>query len=370
MQFNEKRTLDQLFEMIRIDSINYHEGPMTDYLQKYFEDLGYEVYRDEACKAFGGDHGGNLIVHIPGTIEGEAICLNAHQDTMEPGIGIEPYYENGIVRSKGDTILAADDKSGIAMMIELLHVLKETNTPHRDLYFLFTVGEEYGMLGAKNLDYTKIPTKNIFSLDAAGELGQLTTSGAGKDELVATFHGRMAHGGIEPEKGISAIAMLASAINRVHFGRINEETTSNLGLIDGGIANNVVCDKARFTCEVRSQSQDQIDAQIQLICKACEDAAAEFGGTVELDINHFCPPLKADPDCFIMKKTADALRAEGIEPKFTICGGSGDVNIFSGHGFECTGISTGMFEVHTPDEYLDMKIFAQAFRVLWRIVTN
>ena len=131
MQYNKERILSRLMEMIRIDSVSYKEGPMTDYLQKYFEDRGYEVYRDQAGKAVGGDHSGNLLIHIPGTMEGESICLNAHQDTVEPGIGIVPVLEDGKLKSSGDTILAADDKSGIAIMLELLEVLKETGTDTR-----------------------------------------------------------------------------------------------------------------------------------------------------------------------------------------------------------------------------------------------
>ena len=370
MQFNQERVLERLFKMIKIDSVTKHEGNMTDFLQKYFEDLGYEVYRDEAGKAIGGDHAGNLLLHIPGTIEGEAICLNAHQDTVEPGIGIEPIFENGIVKSAGNTILAADDKSGIAMMMEILDVLKETGIPHRDLWFLFTIAEENGLLGSKNFDYSKLPAKNILALDAAGYLGDMLISGAGKDDLKATFHGKMAHGGIEPEKGISSIAMVANAIDRVKFGRIDPETTSNLGIIEGGIANNIVCDKASFTCEVRSHSAIQITEQIELIKKACCDAAAQFGGTVDIEVDHFCPPHKPDLEGYLTKTMHKALELEGITPVYKVSNGAGDANIFSGHGFNCTNITTGMFAVHTTDEYLDMAVFAQAFNVVWRIITD
>ena len=335
MQYNKERILSRLMEMIQIDSVSYKEGPMTDYLQKYFEDRGYEVYRDQAGKAVGGDHSGNLLIHIPGTMEGESICLNAHQDTVEPGIGIVPVLEDGKLKSSGDTILAADDKSGIAIMLELLEVLKETGTPHRDMYYLFTICEESGMYGAKNFDYSKIPTKNIFSLDGAGNLGFILKSGAGKDVLTITFHGKSAHGGIE-----------------------------------GGAATNIVTDKVTFTCEVRSHSQAQIEAQVQKIMDACQEAAAEFGATVDIDVDHFCPPHKPDLDGFLTKATVRALELEGITPEYHISNGSGDSNIFSGHGFDCSGISTGMFNVHTTGEYLDLAVFEQAFNVTWRIVTE
>lgn len=370
MQYNQERVLKRLIEMIEIDSPSYEEGPMTDYLEKYFKDLGYEVYRDEAGKAIGGDNSGNLLIHFPGTMPGEAVCLNAHQDTVEPGRGIKPVLENGILKSEGDTILAADDKSGIAMMMELLDVLKETNTPHRDMYFLFTICEENGMHGAKNFDYSKLPAKNICALDGAGKLGGMTKSGAGKDALEITFHGKMAHGGIEPEKGINAIAVAASAISRIKFGRIDPETTSNIGRIEGGGATNVVTDLVTFTCEVRSHTQEQIDNQVNLIIEACKAAAEEFGATVDIEIDHFCPPHKPNPDSFMVKAMVKAYELEGIEPQFRVSNGSGDANIFAGHGYSCSGISTGMNDVHTTNEYLVMEDFDKAFNVIWRLMTE
>jgi len=370
MQINQERVLKKLIEMIQIDSLSYHEEPMTDYLQKYFEDLGYEVIRDQAGKAIGGDNAGNLLVHVPGTLKGEAICLNAHQDTVEPGLGIKPVFENGILRSSGDTILAADDKSGIAMIMEIVDQLRETKTPHRDLYLLFTICEENGLNGAKNFDYSTLPAKNIFALDGAGKPDVVLKSGAGKDSLVVTFHGKTAHGGIEPEKGINAIAVAASAINRVPFGRIDPETTSNIGRIEGGGATNIVTDTVTFTCEVRSHTQKQIDDQVQKIVDACNAAAEEFGATVDIEIDHFCPPHKPDPESYLSRLMIHAMEKEGLVPEYKVSNGSGDANIFSGKGFNCSGISTGMFDVHTTGEYLDMEIFSRVTRVVWYMLTD
>lgn len=370
MEFNQQRVLKRLEEMIKIDSPSYKESHMTDYLQKYFEERGLEVYRDQAGKIIGNDNSGNLIVYIPGTLDGEAICFNAHQDTVEPGHSIEPIFENGILTSKGNTILAADDKSGIAMMMECLELIKETNTPHRNMYFLFTICEENGMLGAKNLDYSKLPVKNICVLDGASKLGGITKSGAGKDTMKITFHGKMAHGGIEPEKGINAIAVAASAINRIQFGRISADTTSNIGHIEGGGATNIVPDKVTFTCEVRSHTQQQIQEQVNLIREACKDAAKEFGATVDIDIDHFCPVYKPNLDSYMTKVMIKALEMEGITPHIKISNGSGDGNIFASYGYDCASVSTGMYSVHTTDEYLVMEDFAKALNIVWRLMTE
>ena len=235
--------LDRLMEMIRIDSPSFEEKPMTDYLEKYFKDRGFEVYRDNAGEKFGST-GGNILVHIPGTMEGEAVCFNAHQDTVEPGRGIEPVYENGVLTSKGDTILGADDKSGIAMLMELLDVLQENKIPHREMYYLFTICEEQGMHGAKNFDISKLPCRNLYALDGTGMVGGISTSSPSKYGIKAVFKGKAAHAGIEPQNGVNAVCMAARAISLVKFGRIDHETTSNVGRVEGGGMTNVEIGRA------------------------------------------------------------------------------------------------------------------------------
>ena len=369
MQFNQKRMLDRLMEMIRIDSQSFEEKPMTDYLEGYFKKLGYQVYRDAAGEKFGST-GGNLLVHIPGTMEGEAICFNAHQDTVEPGRGIKPVFENGVLTSAGDTILGADDKSGIAMLMELLDVIKENNTPHREMYFLFTICEEQGMHGAKNFDCDKLPCKNLFALDGAGQVGGISTSSPSKYGIKAIFKGKAAHAGIEPQNGINAVCMAGRALSLVKFGRIDEETTSNVGRIEGGGMTNVVSEECFFTAEVRSHSEEKLQHQLDLIQKACQQAAAEFGGKAEVQLSHDYPAAKPNQESFLFKCTLAAYEKEGITPKFIISGGGGDANIFSGKGFECGGISTGMFDVHSTKENLQLDVFQQAFNVVYRMMTE
>ncbi len=369
MQFNEKRMLDRLMEMIRIDSPSFEEKPMTDYLEKYFKDRGFEIYRDNAGEKFGST-GGNILVHIPGTMEGEAVCFNAHQDTVEPGRGIEPVYENGVLTSKGDTILGADDKSGIAMLMELLDVLQENKIPHREMYYLFTICEEQGMHGAKNFDISKLPCRNLYALDGTGMVGGISTSSPSKYGIKATFKGKAAHAGIEPQNGVNAVCMAARAISLVKFGRIDHETTSNIGRIEGGGMTNVVPDEAFFTAEVRSHSEEKLQHQLDLIQAACKQAAEEFGGQAEVELSHDYPSAKPDPESFLYKLNLHAIQAEGIEPRYLISGGGGDANIFSGKGFHCGGITTGMFDVHGVNENLRMDVFQTAFNVVFRMMAE
>lgn len=175
--------------MIRIDSVSLHEKEMADWLEAYFKNRGFDVYRDEAGKNF-GSNGGNLLIHVPGTMEGEALCFNAHIDTVSPGNGIEPVVDGEFLVSKGDTILAADDKSGIAAILEAYEYIRENNIPHREMYFLFTICEEQNMMGSKNFDVSKLPCKNMVSIDGAGKPGVIVTAAPAKDGIVATFKGK------------------------------------------------------------------------------------------------------------------------------------------------------------------------------------
>lgn len=369
MQFNQQRMLDRLVEMIKIDSVSFEEKEMSDYLEKYWTERGLEVYRDQAGAKFGGN-GSNILVHIPGNMPGEAICYNAHQDTVEPGRGIQPVLEGNLLRSSGDTILGADDKSGIAMLMEAYDVLQETKTPHREIYYLFTICEEQNMNGSKNFDLSKLPCKNIYSLDGAGNLGNVNIAGPAKDGIKVTFKGRKAHAGIEPEKGINAAVMLAKAISQVKFGRIDKETTSNVGRISGGDMTNVVTDEAFFTAEVRSHSPAKLNEQVELIRQASNKAAQEMGGKALVTISHDYPSIKTDFDSFLYQKIVEIYQKEGFEIHKVISGGGGDCNIFAGHGFICDGISTGMKDVHSSKETLDLTVWMQAMRLLYRSMTE
>ena len=364
MNFNRERMLSRLIEMIQIDSVSFEEKAMSDYLEKYWIEKGLEVYRDNAGEKFGGN-GSNILVHIPGTIAGEALCFNAHQDTVEPGRGIQPVLDGNLLRSSGNTILAADDKSGIAMLMEAYDVLQETGDLHREMYFLFTICEEQNMHGAKNFDYSKLPCKGIFSLDGAGSLGNMSIAGPAKDGIKVTFKGRKAHAGIEPEKGINAAVMLAKALSAVKFGRIDHETTSNVGRIAGGDMTNVVTDEAFFTAEVRSHSQEKLDREVNAIRQASLAAAAEMCGEAIIEVSHDYPAIKADFNSFIHQKLMEVYAKEGYEIKQVISGGGGDSNIFAGQGFQCTGISTGMKDVHSSSETLDLDVWMKALRILY-----
>ena len=368
-EYNEERMLSNLMEMIRIDSESGKEGEMTAWLEKWFAAHGFETVRDNAGSTCGST-GDNLIVHIPGTMEGEAIAFNAHQDTVKPAIGIEPVIEGRRMVSKGDTILGADDKSGIAVLLEILENLTEKNIPHREMYYFFSIGEEVGMYGAKALDPAMLPCKNFFHLDDAGQVGIFRTGGPGAYKMHCEFTGKAAHAGIEPEKGVSAVQMLAEAVMNMPLGRIDEETTANVGVIGGGQATNIVTEHTRFDAEARSRNAEKLENQVAAMKKACLDAAEKFGGKADFTASYEYPPLKVDFDSFLARCCLDAYEKEGVEVVRIPSGGGGDCNILAGKGYVCGGISTAMYGPHTLGEYLDLDELAVCYRVVMRMMTD
>lgn len=369
MYINTDRMLNQMMKMIRIDSPTLKEKEVTDYLEAYLRERGAEIYRDNSHEKFGGSSG-NLLAFFKGTLEGEPICFNAHLDTVEPGLGIDPVIQGDFVVSAGDTILGADDKAGIASILEALETARENKLPHRDLYLLFTPCEEKGMWGAKHFDYSKLPCKDIVSVDAGGEAGIIAVGGPAKYGIVASFTGRKAHAGIEPEKGINAINMAASAICSLQFGRLDHETTANVGRIEGGAATNIVTDSVYFTAEVRSRSMEKLVKQVGIIEETCKATAERFGGSVSIEIDKSYPSLVLDQESDIYKKVSAAYVAEGITVKPTVIGGGGDCNLMSHLGYNCAIISCGMYDVHTSDERLNIGELTVTAKVLLRLMTE
>jgi tripeptide aminopeptidase len=230
---NRERVVEEFLELVQISSHSGKEGTIARVLTKKLEALGLEVYTDDAGKRTGGETG-NIIAKLKGTTGGAAILFCCHMDTVTPGKGVKPVIKDGIIYSDGTTILGGDNKGGIAAVLEGIRSLKEGNTPHGDVEVVFSIWEEGGLLGAKNLDYGKLKAKYGFVLDSGGSPGEIITVGPSQDQIKAKIHGRSAHAGVAPEEGISAIMIAARAIDNMKLLRIDEETTANIGVIRGG----------------------------------------------------------------------------------------------------------------------------------------
>ena len=350
---NAQRLLDSFVELVRIDSPSGEEADIASHLADRLKGLGLTVELDALH---------NLVARWPG--QGQPVILAAHMDTVMPGRGIQPVVKDGIVRSDGSTILGADDKAGIAVILETLAVLAETGQPHPPIEVVITVQEETGLNGARALDRTRLQSRLGISLDAGGPPGAIVVSAPTHDLVTAVVHGQAAHAGANPEAGINAIKVAAEAIHNMPLGRIDAETTANIGLIQGGRARNIVPDRVELTGEARSRNVAKLDAQGAAMRRALEDAARAFDTTVEVNINRSYLGYELGPDAAMVHALSQACRAEGVEPELVPTGGGSDANIFNGDGRQVVNLSMGASGEHTTHEQVAVDDMVMCARIV------
>ena len=338
---NRDRLVSTFLELVQIDSPSGHEEEIARHLTAELKSLGLTVERDTT---------GNVIGRLAG--EGPPILLSAHMDTVEPGRGVKPVITNGIITSDGATILGGDDKSGVAVILEVLRALVEQGLAHPPLEVALTVSEEIGLEGAKGLDLNTLRAKKGIVLDSGGEIGAIVVSAPSQERIKAVVHGKTAHAGVEPEKGINAIVVAAEAIAAMPLGRIDEETTANIGRIQGGTATNIVPDRVEMAGEARSHDERKLEAQVRAMTEALKAAAGRHGATVEIDVEHSYSTFQLSEEDDIVRRAVAAAQSLGLTPALVPSGGGSDANIFNAGGIATINISAGMDKVHTTEERL------------------
>ena len=347
---NAQRVLDNFLKLVQIDSPSGEEKEMALELKAQLEALGMEVYFDDSAKDTGSNVG-NLIAHLEGTGPGK-LALSSHMDTVSPGRGIKPVVgDDGIIRSEGDTILAADDKSGVAAIIEAISSLREQDKPYPSILVTFTVKEETGLEGAKFLS-PELFADNPLTLvaDGSGPAGTLTIGAPFNYKFEYEITGKAAHAGVEPEKGISAITVAARAISAFDYGRIDEESTANIGLIEGGRADNIVAQHCKVTGECRSLNFEKLQKIKVQIQESFQRAALEAGAQIKEDWDLECHGYRLADDDPNLDLLREAGADVGIEVRTEFSGGASDANVIAGKGANSLVIGTGMTNYHTTDE--------------------
>ncbi|TCT22589.1 tripeptide aminopeptidase [Melghiribacillus thermohalophilus] len=354
-QVNQDRLIEEFLELVQIDSETKYEGDIAEVLKKKFSDLGLDVKEDNAKETTG--HGANnLVCTLKGTKDGaDPIYFTSHMDTVVPGKGVKPSIKDGYIVSDGTTILGADDKAGLAAMLEAIRVLNENHIPHGDIQFVITVGEESGLVGAKALDSSLIHAKYGYAIDSDGKVGNIVVAAPTQAKIKATVKGKTAHAGVAPEKGVSAITIAAKAISRMPLGRIDEETTANIGRFEGGQATNIVCDHVEILAEARSLVPEKMEAQVENMRKAFEEAAKEMGGSVDFESEIMYPGFKhkeGDQVVEVAKKAAEKI---GRQSELLKSGGGSDANIIAGFGIPTVNLAVGYEEIHTTNERMPVE---------------
>lgn len=362
----------------RIASPSKREAAMARYLTERFTRLGGVVEPDGAGARIGGD-ADNLIVRFAATgRDCPALMLSVHMDTVEPCTGVEPLLRDGVFSSAGETILGADDKSGIVAIIEALEMLKEQKIPHGPIEVVVTVCEELGLCGAKALDYTRISAKRGLALDTSG-VDKLILSAPGANKLNFTITGREAHAGIAPEAGISAIVIASRAIAAMRLGRIDFETTANLGVISGGLATNIIPRTVEIRGEARSHDPVKLEAQtrhmVETMAQAAAAATQELNGNLmipiaECEVVSEYPRMIVRADSPLVLLSVAAATRLGRTLELLPGGGGSDANIFNAHGIETAILATGMTDVHTVHESVALADMGRVAELLVEIVRS
>lgn len=352
----QKERLIKLFmELVQVDSETKHEAEISKVLKEKLSALGLSLSEDDVAAKIG--HGANnLFATLDATAGKEnepGLLFTCHMDTVTPGNGIKPtLHEDGYIRSDGTTILGADDKAGIAAMLEALTILKEQGIPHGRIQFVVTVGEESGLLGSRSMDSSKLDAKYGYALDSNGEIGEIAVAAPTQAKVFIKFFGKSAHAGVNPEDGISAIQVASKAIAKMPLGRIDHETTANIGKFEGGGATNIVCDYVQLEAEARSLTQDKLDAQLNAMKEAAESAAAQHGAKAEFISDVIYPAYCYDDKDTVVQLAQKAIRAIGATPKTFHSGGGSDANIFNGLGIPTVNLAVGYEYIHTTKEQI------------------
>lgn len=347
---NQDRLIETFTDLIRINSPSFNEREIGDFLKKRLEYTGCTVEFQEYDRSF------NLIAIKKGTNPDiPPLLLSGHMDTIEPTEGITFSIEEGVIRTTGNTVLGADDKSALAQILEVLAVINEKDIPHGDLEIVFTSAEESGLFGAKNLDFTRLRSKHALVLDSGGSVGGIVIAAPTHHTYEMKITGKAAHAGIEPEKGISAIRVAARIISEVSDGRINAGTTANIGVIKGGTATNVVPKEVIIKGELRSQNEGDLEKTKQALFKTAETVAKQNGAQLEIAGREEYKAFRIDENDPFLRFLDEIYKKCGLEPVHTTTGGGSDANIFNQNGIMAINISTGMQKVHSTEEHIHIK---------------
>jgi len=362
-------------ELVRIDSHSRKERRVAERLQGELDDLGAEVWFDDAAEKVGGDTG-NLLARVAGTVDSEPLFLSAHMDTVVPGEGVRPIVDGDVIRSDGTTVLGGDDKSGLAIICEVLRVLQEREIPHGDLEIAFTICEEIGLLGAKHLDISGLKARSGLVLDSDAP-GYLFTRAPAANHLEFVVHGLEAHAGMAPEEGINAIQVAAEGIAAMRLGRIDVETTANIGTIQGGAATNIVPNVVHLHGEARSHDEAKLEAQCAAMQRCLEDAAARHGvkrgdeivrASVESRISRSYEAMAVPDESPIVQLVFRGAAAVGAPVTSAAMGGGCDANILNRRGFEVANLGTGMQRIHTVHEWLRVSDMVRTAAVILEMI--
>ena len=359
---NKRRLINTFKKLVKIDSLSLQEGRIVKFLQKELKGMGLKA------KLVGGVRDGevgNLMVEMGG--HGPRLLLNAHVDTVAPGENIKPIERKGVIYSNGSTILGADNKAGVAAILEIIRSLKENKIKHPPLQIIFTVAEETGLLGAKALPEKRLKADFGIVMDG-GDINAIIYKAPTQYNLTATIFGKAAHAGIHPEEGINAIQVASIAIAKMRLGRIDKETTANIGIIKGGRATNIIPDEVEIKGEARSHNPAKLKTQIKHMEKLLSQTCKRFNARLMLRVERMYKSFEMKKSSRIIQLAQSAMEAAKVKPVLKQTGGGSDANIFNERGINTIIMGVGADRVHTTAERIAVSDFVKGTEILLNLI--
>ncbi|RJX28186.1 MAG: M20/M25/M40 family metallo-hydrolase [Desulfurivibrio sp.] len=378
MQFNSDRLSYYFTTLCEIDSPSKEEAKLSTYLQDLFQDLGADLVFEDDSSRFTGSDCGNFVVRFSGSrTDADPVFFNCHLDVIKPCLGVKVRRINDVFYSSGDTVLGADDKAGIAILIEVLIAIILENKPFIPVEFVFTTCEEIGLLGAKAFDPASLVAKYGYSLDSVG-VDNVIIGAPASYGFSAEIHGLASHAGLRPRHGISAIQLAAQAVSRLPLGRLDDETTANIGLIAGGTATNIIPDYVRLDGEVRSHDLAKLHTTLDLFKNTFQDVLSGWQDPHHVITARPSLVFSAPEQYPLMKLTADSLpvvRARQASSllsrslQFLPAGGGSDANFFNAAGLPTAILGIGMENVHSISENIKLSDMLRTAELVYSLLT-
>jgi len=381
MNINSERLAKVFTTMCTIDSPSGEEAEMARFLKNIFmQEFPEAVIAEDDSANATGSNSNNLVIQFPGELRGDPIFFNCHLDTVEPARGIQVVRDGTRFSSAGNTILGGDDKAGIAILIETIRAIKEAHLPRLPFDLVFTTCEEIGLRGAKALDISLVRAKEGYALDSSG-VDLLITGAPAANHFHFTITGAAAHAGLHPERGINAIQLAAQCLADLQLGRLDEETTANIGRITGGTATNIIPESVLVEGEVRSHSQEKLAAFSQQIKDTVQTTidnwspgpGAQLGPGVlprlDFHLTQEYPAMHIDRNAPILQRVDKAAARLQREIRYERAGGGSDANIFNAKGLQTAIIGIGMDHVHSTEESIDLRDMHRTAELIAYILT-
>jgi tripeptide aminopeptidase len=341
--------VDFFLELAALPTPPGEERAAADVVLRYLRGLGVEADEDGTGAEVGSD-AGNVYARIEPTAEGTPLFLCAHLDTVPPDGELRPVVEDGVVHNAGGTILGADNKAAVVAMLEGVRRVLAEGRPHAGVELLFTTKEEVGLVGVGAFDHDRLRARTGYVYDQAGPIGEIVLGAPWSRSLEVRFHGRASHSGMFPEEGRSAIQAAARAIADLRLGRVDEDTTANVGVISGGTAGNIVPEWCTFLAEARCHDEAKLADVVQEMLDVFSFAATEADCEVETTLRKSYTGYRLRRDEPAVDLAARALARCGHDVAYSLSGGGADANVFNERGRRCVNLANAMTDIHTPDE--------------------